>query len=224
MQLPYKLLVFDWDGTLMDSEARIVGCLAMTFTDLGLTPPPRESLLNVIGLGLPEAFRALAPDADGEVLRRLTDRYRYHFLSDHHAPATLFAGARATLEMLDRAGYLLGVATGKGRRGLDRSLEETGCGPLFAVTRCADETASKPAPRMLLEIMDVAGVRPHETLMIGDTEYDLQMAHNAGTDALAVSYGVHARERLLAAGPLACVDDIREVCAWLERRQRGDIE
>ena len=223
-RLPYKLLVFDWDGTLMDSEARIVGCLALTFTDLGLAPPPRKSLLNVIGLGLPEAFRALAPDADAEALGRLIDRYRYHFLSDHHAPLLLFAGARATLESLERAGYLLGIATGKGRRGLDRSLEETGCGPLFAVTRCADETASKPDPRMLLEIMDVAGVSPQETLMIGDTEYDLQMAHNAGADALAVSYGVHARERLLAAGPRACLDDIREVRAWLEQIPCGDIE
>jgi phosphoglycolate phosphatase len=223
-ELPYKLLVFDWDGTLMDSEARIVGCLALTFEDLGFAPPPREALLNVIGLGLPEAFRALAPEADGEQLGRLTDRYRYHFLSDHHAPATLFTGARETLAALDSAGYLLGIATGKGRRGLDRSLDETGCGPLFAVTRCADETASKPDPRMLLEVMEVAGVWPHETLMIGDTEYDLQMAHNAGTDALAVSYGVHARERLLAAGPLACLDDIREVRAWLEQARHRDIE
>lgn len=224
MQLPYKLLVFDWDGTLMDSEARITGCLAMTFADVGMAPPSREALLNVIGLGLPEAFRTLAPDIDAEGLRRLTDRYRYHFLSDHHAPATLFAGARETLEVLDRAGYLLAVATGKGRRGLDRSLEETGCGPLFAVTRCADETASKPDPRMLLEVIEFAGVWPHETLMIGDTEYDLQMAHNAGADALAVSYGVHARERLLTTGPLGCIDDIREVSAWLERAGHGGIE
>ncbi len=222
--LPYKLLVFDWDGTLMDSEARIVGCLALTFEDLGFTPPPRAALLNVIGLGLPEAFRALAPDVDGEALGRLTDRYRYHFLSDHHAPSTLFTGAREALEALDRAGYLLGIATGKGRRGLDRSLDETGCGPLFAVTRCADETASKPDPRMLLEVMEVAGAWPHETLMIGDTEYDLQMAHNAGTDALAVAYGVHTRERLLAAEPIDCIDDIRDMTGWLERIRREKVE
>lgn len=218
MELPYKLLVFDWDGTLMDSEARIVGCLAMTFSDLGMVTPARDALLNVIGLGLPEAFRALAPDADGEQIRRLIDRYRYHFLSDHHAPATLFGGARETLEALDRQGYLLAVATGKGRRGLDRALEETGCGPLFAVTRCADETASKPDPRMLLEVMEVAGVWPHETLMIGDTEYDIQMARNAGAAALAVSYGVHEAARLRAQQPLGCLDDIREIIGWLDGR------
>lgn len=217
MKSDYKLLVFDWDGTLMDSEARIVSCLTMTFSDVGLAPPPREALLNVIGLGLPEAFRALAPDEGSDKIGQLIERYRYHFLSDHHAPATLFAGARETLEALDRDGYLLAVATGKGRRGLDRSLEETGCGPLFAVTRCADETASKPDPRMLLEVMDVAGVWPHETLMIGDTEYDMQMARNAGAAALAVSYGVHSRERLQALTPLGCLDDIREIIDWLKQ-------
>ncbi len=223
-ELPYKLLVFDWDGTLMDSEARITGCLAMTFEDLGFAAPPREALLNVIGLGLPEAFRTLAPEIDGETLRGLTDRYRYHFLSDHHAPATLFPGARETLVALDRAGYLLGVATGKGRRGLDRSLDETGCSGLFAVTRCADETASKPDPQMLVEVMDVAGAWPHETLMIGDTEYDMLMARHAGAGALAVSYGVHARERLLAAKPLGCLDDIREITGWLAGVPRDRIE
>ncbi len=222
--LPYKLLVFDWDGTLMDSEARITGCLSMTFEDVGLPAPPREALLNVIGLGLPEAFRTLAPEIDAAMLRRLTDRYRYHFLSDHHAPATLFPGAREVLETLDRTGYLLAVATGKGRRGLDRSLEETGCGALFAVTRCADETASKPDPRMLIEVMDVAGAWPHETLMIGDTEYDMLMARNAGADALAVSYGVHTRARLLDSRPLGCIDDIREISVWLADAPRGAIE
>lgn len=220
MTLPYKLLVFDWDGTLMDSEARIVSCLSMTLSDLGLPTLTRDTLLNVIGLGLPEAVATLLPQADTDLIRRFIDRYRYHFLSDHHAPAVLFPGARDVLNELDRQGYLLAVATGKGRRGLDRSLEDTGCGKLFAQSRCADETASKPHPRMLLEIMDVLGVEPRETLMIGDTEYDLQMARNAGAQALAVSYGVHTRERLLACTPLGCLDVITDILPWLEGVRR----
>lgn len=215
-KIPYKLLVFDWDGTLMDSEVRIVSCLSMTLSDLSLPALGRDALLNVIGLGLPEAVGALLPDADAALVRRFIDRYRYHFLSDHHAPAVLFPGARETLAMLDARGYLLAVATGKGRRGLEQSLDDTGCRNLFSVTRCADETASKPDPRMLREIMDIAGVAPVETLMIGDTEYDLQMARNAGTHALAVSYGVHARERLLACEPLGCLDAVTEILPWLE--------
>lgn len=213
----YKLLVFDWDGTLMDSEARIVSCLAMSISDLGLPVPPREALLNVIGLGLPEVARALLPPGvGGEQQQRFIDRYRYHFLSDHYAASVLFAGALETLQTLDARGYLLAVATGKARRGLDRALEETGCRSLFAVTRCADETASKPNPRMLLEVMDVAGVAPEETLMIGDTVYDMQMAHHAGTDALAVSYGVQPAEKLLAEGAVGCLDIVTDMMSWLE--------
>ncbi|MGE0373420.1 MAG: HAD-IIIA family hydrolase [Gammaproteobacteria bacterium] len=220
MALPYKLLVFDWDGTLMDSEARIVSCLSMTLSDLALPALGRDELLNVIGLGLPEAVATLLPEADTGLIRRFIDRYRYHFLSDHHAAAVLFPGAKETLTALDRRGYLLAVATGKGRRGLDRSLEDTGCIGLFSLSRCADETASKPNPRMLLEIMDVLGIAPDETLMIGDTEYDMQMAHNAGASALAVSYGVHARERLLACEPLGCLDVITDILPWLEGVRR----
>lgn len=214
--LPFKLLVFDWDGTLMDSEARIVSCLSMTLSDLALPALGRDALLNVIGLGLPEAVATLLPGADADLIRRFIDRYRYHFLSDHHAPAMLFPGARETLAALDARGYLLAVATGKGRRGLDQSLEDTACRGLFSLTRCADETASKPNPRMLLEIMQVLDVAPGDTLMIGDTEYDLQMARNAGACGLAVGYGVHARERLLACTPLGCLEAITDILPWLD--------
>lgn len=215
--LPYKLLVFDWDGTLMDSEARIVSCLAMSLKDLGRAVPPREALLNVIGLGLPEAGQALLPHGDVEGVRQFVDRYRYHFLSDHYEPSNLFAGALETLLDLDRRGYLLAVATGKGRRGLDEVMGRIGCRSLFAVTRCADETASKPHPRMLLEVMDVAGVDPADTLMIGDTIFDMQLARNAGTRALAVSYGVQPPERLLAEGAIGCIDEIGAIVPWLSR-------
>lgn len=215
--LAYKLLVFDWDGTLMDSEARIVSCLAMSLKDMSRAVPPREALLNVIGLGLPEAAQALLPRGDVEGVRQFVDRYRYHFLSDHYEPSSLFPGALDTLLDLDAQGYLLAVATGKGRRGLDEALDRTGCRGVFAVTRCADETASKPHPRMLLEVMDVAGVDPADTLMIGDTIFDMQLARNAGTRALAVSYGVQASERLLAEGAIDCIDEIDAILPWLRQ-------
>ncbi|MDX9741602.1 MAG: HAD-IA family hydrolase [Gammaproteobacteria bacterium] len=215
INLPYKLLVFDWDGTLMDSEARIVSCLAMSLQDMGRPVPPRQALLNVIGLGLPEVAHALLPHGDVDGVRQFVDRYRYHFLSDHYEPANLFPGALDTLRQLDGQGFLLGVATGKGRRGLDEILERAECQGIFAVTRCADETASKPNPRMLMEVMDVAGVGPADTLMIGDTVFDMQLARNAGTRALGVSYGVQPAERLLAEGAIDCIDEIGAIVSWL---------
>ena len=211
----FRLLVFDWDGTLMDSEARIVACLARALDDLGLPPLPRQRLSNVIGLGLPEAGRDLLPDAEPALVARFIERYRHHFLVGDATPSSLFPGARETLQRLSDAGFLLAVATGKSRRGLERSLAETECGDFFAVTRCADECFSKPHPQMLREIMTDLDTPAQQTLMIGDTEYDLQMAVNAGTAALAVSYGVHDAARLLRHGPLACLDHIAEIIPWL---------
>lgn len=218
---PFQLLVFDWDGTLMDSEARIVACLGMALADLDLPSLPRERLSNVIGLGLPEAVRNLLPTADEHLMTRFIERYRLHFLAGDQVASTLFPGVLETLRRLGEAGFMLAVATGKSRRGLDRSLAETGCADLFVASRCADECFSKPHPQMLLEIMADLDTPPHETLMIGDTEYDLQMAGNAGTAALAVSYGVHERARLLQHGPLACLDDIAEIIPWLGVRHGG---
>jgi phosphoglycolate phosphatase len=222
MSKPYKLIVFDWDGTLMDSEARIVNCIHAAARDVGLPSLERSAIRNIIGLGLREAIDSLYPGSDESVHRALTDRYRHHFLGDEPTPSTLFPGSAQTVENLHEAGYLLAVATGKGRSGLDLVLEETGLGHFFLVTRCADETFSKPHPQMLEEVMAWAGVEPGETLMIGDTEYDMQMATNARTDALAVSYGVHARERLLQHDPVGCIDSIGELEGWLERITVGD--
>lgn len=218
---PYELLVFDWDGTLMDSEARIVACLRAAIGDLQLPARDDAALRNIIGLGLTESIDMLFPGSDLQLHRALTERYRHHFLVTDPTPSQLFAGAAETLERLAAAGYLLAVATGKGRRGLDAVLDETGLRPLFHATRCADETFSKPHPQMLLELMDVLGVEPGATLMIGDTEYDMAMARNANTAALAVSYGVHAPERLHRHGPLGCLDRIGDLPAWLAARD-GD--
>ncbi len=207
----FKLLVFDWDGTLMDSEAQIVSSLTNVIAELELDERTNPALRNVIGLGLPEAIRQLYPDEEKDIVERFIERYRHHFLSGNQGASVLFAGAIDVIRRLHAEGYLLAVATGKSRRGLDRSLDETKSGEYFHVTRCADETFSKPHPQMLLEIMTDLDVGPDETLMIGDTEYDLQMAAEAGTASLGVTYGVHELERLLAHQPLACLDDISEV-------------
>lgn len=210
----FKLVVFDWDGTLLDSEDQIVTSLFATCEELGLASPSREAVKNIIGLGLSEALEQLFPSAGKDLHERIIDSYRHHFLT-HRAPARLFQGVVETLHQFQADGYLLGVATGKARRGLDRSLEETGCKALFHATRCADEAFSKPHPQMLQDVMDVLGAEPRDTLMVGDTEYDMQMANNAGTAAVAVDYGVHDKERLLRHEPLGCIRAIAELRQWL---------
>ena len=218
MVTPFKLLVFDWDGTLMDSEARIVTSFTAAIADVGAVPPADAVIRDIIGLALPQAMQQLVPDTDSALQQRLMDRYRHHYLYASQIPSQLFPGAADTVYELRQQGYLLAVATGKGRHGLNRALEETGCTDLFHATRCADETFSKPHPQMLLELMDELDVTPRDTLMIGDTEYDMNMARNAGTAALAVSYGVHVSARLLQCGALACVDSINEIKEWLRIR------
>jgi len=214
----FQLIVFDWDGTLIDSEARIVNCMRAAISDMQLATRSLEQIRNIIGLGLQEALSTLYPDHDPVIYQGLVDRYRHHFLVQDETPSALFEGIEDLLEVLRTRGHYLAIATGKGRKGLDKSLNETGLKRYFDYTRCADETHSKPHPQMLEEIMDRLGVLPQETLMIGDTEYDLQMANNAGSSSLAVSYGVHDRLRLLACNPLDCVDNVAELAHWLTNR------
>jgi phosphoglycolate phosphatase len=211
----FDLLVFDWDGTLMDSAARIVSSFQAGITELGLPARMDDDIRQIIGLGLSEAIRSLYPEVDEPSRLALRDRYRQHYLYTSTIPTPMFPGATETLRQLNEAGYLLAVATGKSRTGLNRALEETGLGPLFLATRTADETSSKPDPLMLREIMAELDTPAARTLMIGDSEYDLLMADNAGTASLAVSYGVHEQARLLARGPLACLAEISELTGWL---------
>ena len=212
----FELLVFDWDGTLMDSEAHIVTSMQRTLEDLSIPEQPRERIREIIGLGLREAILRLLPNSDEKQLEAIVDRYRYHYFADD--PCEPFAGAESVLKTLHEAGYLLAVATGKGRRGLDRVLQSTGFSQYFVETRCAEETQSKPHPQMLLEIMEMLDVAAHKTLMIGDTEYDLEMANAAKASGLGVDYGVHSRERLLACSPLGCLSSVNEIPTWLEER------
>lgn len=213
MRKVFDLLVFDWDGTLMDSEAHIVSCLQRAAVDVGEDVVSYEAGRNIIGLGLREALQQLFPGRDEPVYQQLIERYRVHFFTDD--PCEPFAGAETVLQSLEDQGYLLAVATGKGRRGLDRVLEHTGFKRFFSITRCAEETRSKPDPQMLHEIMELLDVMPGRTLMIGDTEYDLHMATAAGVSGLAVDYGAHERERLIACQPLDCLDSITALPDWL---------
>jgi phosphoglycolate phosphatase len=213
--MQYQLVVFDWDGTLMDSEARIVACMQAAARDAGVPEPSHEAARDIIGLGLGEAIAKLFGGQPADALARIGDGYRHHWLGEQLAPAPLFNGAREVLGQLEEAGYLLAVATGKSRRGLDRVLAETELAHRFVTSRCADEAFSKPHPQMLLDILDRVGVEPAQTLVVGDTEYDMGMAVNAGTHAIGVSHGVHSPERLLRSGAITCLNDLWELPAWL---------
>jgi len=216
MQKNYDLIVFDWDGTVMDSTAVIAGSIQSACRDLGLPVPSDEDARHVIGLGLQQALRYAVPLAPESMYEPLADRYRHYFLAqDSSIP--LYAGARETIGELHASGYLLGVATGKSRAGLERVLDASGMRAYFHATRTADQTFSKPHPAMLLEIMDELGVLPERTLMIGDTTHDVELAQNAGVDAVAVGHGAHPPEQLLALSPRALVNDFTELRGWLEQ-------
>ncbi|MGI9336812.1 MAG: HAD-IA family hydrolase [Gammaproteobacteria bacterium] len=215
-----ELLVFDWDGTLADSQVRIVRSIAHACDSLGLVAPPPERMRSVIGLGLVEAMAELfagCPPGDTPDPELLAERYRAHFLSRETEPVSLFDGARETVHALSEAGYRLAVATGKGRRGLDRDLEQSALAHYFEATRCADEAFSKPHPQMLHDLLELTTVQAGKALMIGDTDFDMLMASNAGVHALAVTCGVHGAERLRAASPLALLADVACLPGWLGR-------
>lgn len=211
----YSLVVFDWDGTLLDSAAAIVRSIQAACQDLGLPIPDDARARHVIGLGLGDALRHAVPDLAEADYPRMVERYRYHYLSHDHQ-LTLFAGADELIAELAAAGFMLAVATGKSRLGLDRALQVSGLGPYFHDSRCADECHSKPHPQMLEELMAAFAIAPERTLMIGDTTHDLQMARNAGVAALAVSYGAHPPEALDALEPLARLQAVAELRQWLK--------
>ncbi|MDH5484783.1 MAG: HAD-IA family hydrolase [Gammaproteobacteria bacterium] len=216
--LPYRALIFDWDGTLMDSESRIVNCLRKACADvIGKEERTDNELKDVIGLGLREALLRLYPGQGDELIETMAESYRNHYLYHDETPSELFDGVEALLESLENQGYWLAIATGKGRQGLDQVLEYTGLTDRFHVTRCASETFSKPHPLMLEEILDKLGIDARDALMIGDTEYDMEMALNADMDRLAVSYGVHSQSRLLKHKPIGCLHDICELPAYLNQ-------
>jgi phosphoglycolate phosphatase len=215
----FDLVVFDWDGTLIDSTTLIAECIRSACADVGTAVPSVRDARYVIGLGLAEALRHAAPELPVERHRDLAERYRHHYWAVHDS-LVFFEGTLPMLEGLRARGHRLAVATGKSRRGLDRSVVGSPLERLFEATRTADETAGKPDPRMLHELMAETGVPPERTLMVGDTTHDLQLAANAGCASVAVAFGAHEHERFAAlppeAAPLAVVDSTAELAAWLE--------
>lgn len=223
MNKRYELLIFDWDGTLVDSQALITDCMQRAAMEAGLPPHNAAEIGGIIGLGLTEAIERLYPDAAPAAIDAIVQGYRRCYVCASPDRAPLFPGAARTLAELKTAGYRLAIATGKGRSGLDRGLALCDIADLFCVSRCADECRSKPDPAMLHEILAHTGVAAGHALMIGDTEYDLAMAQRAGVDALAVSYGVRAKEHLLALQPVGCIDAITELPRWLPASTRTEL-
>lgn len=213
--MPYRLLVFDWDGTIIDSASTIAECIRDASRELGLEVPDRERASHVIGLGLHDAMRLAVPSLPASRYPEFVESYRRHFLQRKDR-MQLFGGMHELLEQLSRS-HLLAIATGKSRRGLDRDLDYHGLKELFVASRCADETNPKPHPAMLLEIMEALSVQPPAALMIGDTSHDMDMARAAEVDAVAVTYGAHPEAGLRACLPLHCVGDVPSLARWLKQ-------
>jgi phosphoglycolate phosphatase len=210
----FDLIVFDWDGTLFDSTQLIARCIQAACADVGTTVPSDRDASYVIGLGLADALRHVAPALAPERYRELGERYRQHYLAQQD-DIVLFDGTLEMLRALKQRNHALGVATGKTRRGLDEALQRSGLGELFDATRTADETAGKPDPRMLHELMRELGVTPDRTLMVGDTTHDLRLAANAGCASVAVSFGAHEPEAFVELAPLHTAHSTAELDAWL---------
>jgi phosphoglycolate phosphatase len=210
----FDLIAFDWDGTLFDSTGLIVRCIQAACHDLGVAVPSDNDAAYVIGLGLNEALQHAAPDLPPERYAELGNRYRHHYFARQHE-IVLFPGTLEMLQALKARNHLLAVATGKARRGLDQALAQSQLGALFDASRTADETAGKPHPLMLQQLMQEFGVAPERTLMIGDTTHDLQLGLNAGTPRVGVSYGAHDPGGFAAFGPLFVAHSTRELHDWL---------
>lgn len=217
---PYKLLIFDWDGTLMDSIARIVDCLKVASLDvLNKNEHDDHTFKDVIGLGLYEALSQIHPQSSAQEIEDMSSVYRQQYMHLNTTDSKLFNGAENVLAELKAQNYQLAIATGKSRQGLEQTLTTTNLGTYFDITRCASETLSKPHPKMLEDILFELKLNPDEALMIGDTEYDMEMAQNANMDRLGVSYGVHPRSRLNKHTPIGILDNITELNHFLSQIQ-----
>ena len=218
MQNDYALLIFDWDGTLADSIGRIVTAMQMAAQRAGQPERDDEAVKGIIGLGLPEAILTLYPDMTPEQVGSFRQHYADVYIAMDAQPSPLFAGVKESLEAFRAEGYRLAVATGKARRGLDRVLKANGWEDFFDITRAADESASKPDPLMLNQILAHCDVRPEQALMVGDASFDLLMARNAGIDSVAVGYGAQSMQSLMAYEPRLAIERFTELRTWLDRR------
>lgn len=212
----FKLVVFDWDGTLVDSADRIANAWIAAVRDCGMPVPQPQAVRELIGLSLDDTFRRLLPGVGRAGRTRVMNRYREHWALSGSHPSPTFPGVTEVLRTLTGRGLALAVATGKSRRGLDRDMRAHDLQPLFDATRCADEAPSKPHPGMLLDLLDELGLPPEQAVMVGDTEYDMEMARSAGMAAVGVRCGVHTESRLRSFAPRAVLDHVGELPAWLE--------
>lgn len=205
------MVIFDWDGTLCDSLDQIVAAMQAAASEQGVTVPTPDAVRDIVGLGLPQAVATVFPGLAPAQREAMARAYSEQYVARDSGPATLYEGALETLHALRDRGLQLAVATGKSRRGLNRVLAGLGMEDFFDATRCADETRSKPHPLMLQELMEERQVAARHVVMVGDTEYDLEMASNAGVASVGVSFGVHEPERLQKHGPVAVVDSLVEL-------------
>lgn len=217
MASPYRLIIFDWDGTLMDSTDRIAYCMQCAAEDVGVPIPTTAEVKNIIGLGLSIAVEQLFPDLDSSQANQVCRHYSEHFIHNKTRTSALYEGALEVLDTLKQRRLMMAIATGKSRRGLNREFENYALEHYFAISRCADETQSKPHPAMLDEILQEMECPRGEALMIGDTEYDMEMGVRAGVDCVAVSYGAHSHARLQSYKPKVTLSAINELIPWLDR-------
>lgn len=209
------LLIFDWDGTLSDSASKIIDCVQAAARTAGFPVLEDDAIRNIIGLGLPEAMQCLYPSLNDNEREQVRLAYVEHFLASDQTPSPFFDGVIEGLQQLRAAGFSMAVATGKSRRGLDRVLKDVDMQQYFDGSRCADETASKPNPKMLYELLAEFKVTPEQAIMVGDTEYDMGMAQQANVARVAVSYGAHTIDRLTKYQPVLSVDTFTEFVDWV---------
>ncbi len=214
--MKYRLVVFDWDGTIMDSTGLIAECIQHAAADCGLPPPTLDAAKHIIGLGLADSTRALFPGADETTLQQFAACYRTRYVP-RDGEVLLYQGIETVLKNLAHTDRFLAVATGKPRRGLDRAFAHCGLQHHFHYTRCADEGFAKPHPDMLEKLMAFTAVPAHETLMIGDTTHDMDMAEAAGCDAVGVSYGAHTLDKLAQSAHRVIVPSVAALSAWLDQ-------
>lgn len=210
------LIIFDWDGTISDSADKIIRCMHRAADAMGLPALPDSDIQNIIGLGLPEVISTLYPEIDSAAIDAMCDEYAKHFIASDDQPSPLFPSVADTLETLKSQGHTLAVATGKSRRGLNRVFGKSEVSGLFDASRCADETASKPHPKMLFELLTECRAPVTKAVMVGDTEYDMEMAVRANMTRVAVTYGAHDVSRLRKFEPALCVDRLEEMLHWVD--------
>lgn len=223
-RVPYRLVVFDWDGTLMDSIGTIVECTLAAIGDVPAAPtPPAERIRESIGLGLLQTMQRFFPAGDLELFEQVAEAYRRRWRAEFKDRSTLIEGAAETVERLHGEGFLVAIATAKGRAGLERELDRSGLRRFVHASRTVDEAPSKPAPGMLHQLFDELGVRSAAAVMVGDTSWDLQMAANAGCHGIGVLSGAQPRELLEAERPVACLPSVADLPAWLTLELAGMV-